>query len=42
MPSQIALLPIEVVYDLDANIKSANLASQIVDTDAKGNKKAII
>jgi hypothetical protein len=42
MPSQIALLPIEVVYDLDANIKTAKLASQVVDKDEKGNKKAVI
>jgi hypothetical protein len=42
MPSKIALLPIEVVYDLDANIKSAKLASQVVDTDAAGKKKALV
>ena len=42
MPSQIALLPIEVVYDLDANIKTAKLASQVVNKDEKGNKKAVI
>jgi hypothetical protein len=42
MPSKIALLPIEVVYDLDANIKSAKLASQVVDIDAAGKKKALV
>lgn len=42
MPSRIALLPIQVDYDLDGNIKSAKLATQVVDKDAKGNAKAII
>ncbi len=42
LPTRIALLPIEVDYTLDGVIKSAKLATQVVDTDAKGNKKAII
>lgn len=42
LPSRIALLPIQVDYDLDGNIKTASLASQVVDQDAKGNKKAIL
>jgi hypothetical protein len=42
LPTRIALLPIEVDYTLDGIIKSAKLATQVVDTDAKGNKKAII
>jgi len=42
MPAQIALLPIEVDYDLDGNIKTAKLASQAIPADSKGNKKAYI
>jgi len=42
MPSRIALLPIQVDYDLDGNIKTAKLATQVVDKDAKGNLKAIV
>jgi hypothetical protein len=42
MPSRIALLPIQVDYDIDGNIKTAKLATQVVDKDAKGNLKAII
>lgn len=42
LPTRIALLPIQVDYDLDGNIKSAKLATQIVDKDEKGNFKSIL
>jgi hypothetical protein len=42
LPGRIALLPIQVDYDLDGNIKTAKLATQVVDKDAKGNLKAIV
>jgi hypothetical protein len=42
MPGRIVLLPIEVDYDLDGNIKSAGLAKQVVDKDEKGNYKIIL
>ena len=42
LPARIALLPIEVDYDLDGNIKTAKLATQVVDKDVKGNLKSIV
>lgn len=41
MPS-IALLPIEVNYDLDGNLKSAKIASQAIPADPKGYKKSVL